>query len=69
MEFCILLGPVTIGCRYVGSCYEDARNGMERIGERIGATKIGDSYLCVMVKTPSQPEGGSSKRYSWQRFQ
>jgi hypothetical protein len=29
----------------------------------------GMRYLWVMVKTPSQPEGGSSKRYSWQRFQ
>jgi hypothetical protein len=26
-------------------------------------------YLWVMVKTPSQPEGGSSNKYSWQRFQ
>ena len=26
-------------------------------------------YLCVIVKTPSQLDGGSSNKYSWQRFQ
>jgi len=41
---------------------------MGEAGMRESARR-GRRYLWVMVKTPSQPEGGSSKRYSWQRFQ
>ena len=38
-----------------------------RLPRRLG--KYNEDYLWDMVKTPSQLEGGSSKRYSWQRFQ
>jgi|ERR1700674_5324477 len=64
-----------IRCRHSDTRHID---GSIQIGRRsammgragvIKSARCEKRYLWVMVKTPSQPEGGSSKRYSWQRFQ
>src|SRR6266851_2461068 len=65
--------PIRCGHSDTGHTDDSIQIGRRRLTKgkpRVGkCARGGRRYLWVMVKTPSQPEGGSSKRYSWQRFQ
>src|ERR1700737_5500963 len=69
------LASTPIGCRHSDTRYREDPIQIGRRSATGGEAGLKKSarrerrYLWVMVKTPSQPEGGSSKRYSWQRFQ